>query len=259
MRESAIVLGLTLLLVGCSTKERPSALLSAGSGATPFAAIDPATAGSISGAVYLDGRPGKLPSINMQSEPACAKLNSSGAPAQAVAVASNGALADVVVYVRTGLANYRFAQENKPVPLDQKGCLYEPRVVALRTGQFLEIRNSDATIHNVHALPRNNDEWNKAQRAGAPALEISFPRPELAIPLMCNVHPWMRAFVFVFDHPYFAVTAADGKFVLPNLPPGTYTVEAWQEKLGTQSQSVTIMPRESKEISFRFATAAAGS
>ena len=139
-----------------------------------------------------------------------------------------------------------------PVVLDQKGCLYQPRVVALMTNQPLEIRNSDPTIHNVHAMPKSNAEWNRAQRAGTPAIDTSFQKPELAIPLMCNVHPWMRAFVFVFDHPYFSVTGGDGKFELKNLPPGTYTIEAWQEKLGTRSQTVTLGPREAKQVSFRF-------
>jgi hypothetical protein len=125
-------------------------------------------------------------------------------------------------------------------------------VVALMVNQTLEIHNSDATIHNVHAMPHVNGEWNKAQPAGGKVLRTSFSKPELAIPFMCNVHPWMRAFVFVFDNPYYAVTAGSGEFNLQNLRPGTYTIEAWQEKLGTQTQQVTVGPHESKHISFRF-------
>jgi hypothetical protein len=112
-------------------------------------------------------------------------------------------------------------------------------VVALMTNQPLEIHNDDATIHNVHATPKLNEEWNKAQRAGSPALTVSFPRPELAIPFMCNVHPWMRAFVFVFADPYHAVTTTAGKFELKNLPPGTYTIEAWHEKYGDPCRSTS--------------------
>jgi hypothetical protein len=132
--------------------------------------------------------------------------------------------------------------------------MYEPRVVALMVNQLLEVRNDDATIHNVHAMPKLNGGWNKAQRAGSPALSVSFPRPELAIPFMCNVHPWMRAFVFVFANPYFAVTTTAGKFDFTNVPPGTYAIEAWHEKYGARSQSVILGPRESKAISFRFSS-----
>ena len=167
-------------------------------------------------------------------------------------VDSNRNVANVVVYIKDGLGPHHFNPPQTAVSLDQNGCVYKPRIVALMVNQPLEIHNSDATIHNVHAMPHVNSEWNKAQPAGGKILHTSFPKPELAIPFMCNVHPWMRAFVFVFDHPYYAVTPATGAFNLLNLPPGTYTVEAWQEKLGTQSQRVTIGPHESKSISFRF-------
>ena len=217
-------------------------------------AVDPATAGSITGAIYLDGSAAVQPSINMQSEAACAKTGASSTTEQPVVVGTNGTLANVVVYVTDGLASYRFTAPETPVVLDQKGCLYDPRVVALMTNQPLEIHNSDATIHNVHAMPKTNGEWNKAQPAGGAVLKTSFPKPELAIPFMCNVHPWMRAFVFVFAHPYFEVTSKTGEFELKGLPPGTYTVETWHEKYGTQDQTVTIAPRETSQVSFRYKT-----
>lgn len=197
----------------------------------------------------------------MQSEPGCAKAGTNGLAGQPVVAGREGALANVVVYLNDGqgdgLAPYRFETLKAPVMLDQKGCMYEPRVVALMTNQPLEIRNSDATIHNVHAMPETNSEWNKAQPAGGAVLRTSFPKPELAIPFMCNVHPWMRAFVFVFDHPYFAVTAADGKFELKNVPPGIYKLTAWQEKLGTQTQTVTVQTQKQADVSFRFNSNAA--
>ena len=192
----------------------------------------------------------------MQSEAACAKAQPSGLASQPLAVGGDGGLASVVVYLSDypgdGLTRYRFDPPQAPVVLDQKGCMYEPRVVALMTNQPLEIRNGDATIHNVHAMPKANSEWNKAQPAGGVVLRTSFPKPELAIPFMCNVHPWMRAFVFVFDHPYFDVTAADGKFILKNVPPGRYTIAAWQEIIGTQTQTVTVKPQKQVDVSFRF-------
>jgi len=111
--------------------------------------------------------------------------------------------------------------------------------------------NSDNTTHNIHPLPTNNREWNKAEPAGS-TMEESFPREEIAIPVKCNVHPWMKSYVAVFKHPYFAVTGKDGSFQLPNLPPGDYTVEAWHEKLGTMTQKITITAGQTKSLDFTF-------
>lgn len=241
--------------VGCGGKSsRDSPPASAGATTTPAARVDPATTGSISGTVFLDGRPPVSGPIDMRVEPACAKARLSDGASDPVIVNDRGALANVVVYVKEGLARYRFDPPVAAVVLDQKGCRYEPRVVALMTDQPLEIRNSDATIHNVHAMPKTNDGWNRAQRAGAAAVRTSFSRPELAIPFMCNVHPWMRAFVFVFDHPYFAVTTREGKFELKDLPSGVYTIEAWHEEFGKRSLQTTLGQRETKEVSFRFSS-----
>lgn len=220
--------------------------------AAPAAVVDPATAGQVTGTVVLDGPPPAPSPVDMHSEPACAKANPSAAGFREVLTGANGALANVVVFVRAGLGIYRFDAPKQPAVLDQKGCAYDPRVVALVTNQPLEIRNHDDTIHNIHATAKVNGEWNKAQRAGSPALTVSFPNPELAIPLICNVHPWMRAFVFVFTNPYYAVTSTTGAFELRNLPPGTYTIEAWHEKYGIQDQTLMLGPHESKSISFRF-------
>lgn len=251
-----VVTAVVALAAGCGKEGVKSSSNSAAtkdSAKSPLESlVDPASAGSISGTVVLDGAPPALPAINMQSEPACAKANPTGAASQAVVVGSGGDLSNVVVYVKQGLGRYRFETPENPVVLDQKDCVYQPRVVALMTNQKLEIRNSDPTIHNVHAMPKSNAGWNRAQLAGSSVIEASFQKPELAIPFMCNVHPWMRAFVFVFDHPYFSVTRGDGKFELKNLPPGAYTIEAWQEKLGTLSHTVTLGPRESKQVSLRF-------
>lgn len=130
--------------------------------------------------------------------------------------------------------------------------MYEPHVLAVMTNQPIEIRNNDATVHNIHAMPRINRSWNRSEEPGNPPFQVRFPLPERAIPIMCNVHPWMRAFVFVFDNPYFAVTPKSGAFALKNLPPGTYTIEAWQEKYGVRDQTVTLAPRESTSVSFVF-------
>jgi hypothetical protein len=186
----------------------------------------------------------------MSGEPNC--RNSTPVFPQTVVAGKNGALANAVVYVKSGLGNYHFDPPAHPVVLDQKECMYEPHVVALMVNQPLEIRNDDLTIHNVHLVPKTNAQWNRSQTPGSPPLVTSFAKPELAISVECNVHPWMRSYMFVFNHPYYAVTSTPGTFDLKNLPPGTYTIEVWQEKYGTQDQTVTVGAKESKTISFAF-------
>ena len=129
--------------------------------------------------------------------------------------------------------------------------MYEPHVLALQANQPVEVTNDDPTTHNIHPLPANNREWNKAEIPGS-KIEETFPRPEIGIPVKCNVHPWMKGYVAVFKHPFFAVTGKDGSFALNNLPPGTYTIQAWHEKLGTTTQTITIGANESKNIDFVF-------
>jgi hypothetical protein len=129
--------------------------------------------------------------------------------------------------------------------------MYIPHVVAMQANQKLEVVNSDNTMHNIHPTPSINREWNKAQLPGSP-LEETFSREEVAIPVRCNVHPWMHSYIAVFRHPYFVVTGKGGSFELKNLPPGTYTLEAWHEKLGATTQTVTVGANETKSIDFTF-------
>lgn len=202
--------------------------------------------------MILNGKAPRLRAINMSAEPNCEQAHPGPVPSEEVVVGQGGTLANVVVYLKTDMSRYGFAKPMRPVLLDQRGCMYEPHVLALQVGQRLEVKNDDPTTHNVHALPANNPEWNKSQPPGAGEIDETFAVPELAIPLRCNVHPWMKAYVFVFESPYYAVTGKDGKFEIGNLPPGTYHVEAWQEKYGTQDQTVTIGPKESRQVSFTF-------
>jgi hypothetical protein len=138
------------------------------------------------------------------------------------------------------------------VVLDQKGCRYTPHVLGVQVGQPLEVLNSDPTLHNVHALPTANREFNTGQPLAGMKHTHRFSTREVMVPFKCDVHPWMRAFIGVLDHPYFGVTTADGTFRLEGLPPGTYTVEAWHETLGMQTQSVTIGAKESRDVAFSF-------
>jgi plastocyanin len=169
-----------------------------------------------------------------------------------VVVGAGGGLENVIVYVSEGLGERTFEPPQEPVVIEQKGCVYYPHVVALQANQKIRFVNRDPALHNCHPVPANNREWNKAQPPGMHAIEVSFARPEVAIPVKCEVHPWMRCYIAVFKHPYFAVSARNGSFDLKNLPPGKYTLEAWHEKFGTVAQEVTIGPNETKTVEFVF-------
>lgn len=206
---------------------------------------------AVRGVVKFEGTPPKPVHIDMSADPSCAKLHPGGVNAEAVVADRNGGLENVVVFVSDGLAGRTFDPPAKPAEIVQKGCLYQPHVVAMQANQKLDVINDDSTTHNIHPLPSNNREWNKSQPPGLP-LEETFAREEVAIPVKCNVHPWMHSYIAVFKHPYFAVTAKNGAFDLGTLPPGTYTIEAWHEKLGSMTQKVTVGNGESKPLEFVF-------
>ncbi len=210
-------------------------------------------AGSLTGSVKLEGPAPKRTPINMSREPVCAaKHKGSPALTEDLVVDSAGDLENVVVYISAGLPDVPSAPPAEPAVISQDGCSYMPHVIALQRNQKLRIVNADDTSHNIHPLPESNREWNKSQPAGAPSFEETFAREEIGIPVKCNVHSWMRAYISVFRHPYFAVTDKSGAFSIRNLPPGTYTVSAWQEKLGTVSQKITIAAGEAKNLQFAF-------
>jgi hypothetical protein len=244
-----LALGAALALAGCARNESSEPELAA-----PAATVDLSTAGSITGTVTLDGPPPAPRKIIMSAGPECAKLSPSLTYPQVV-IGDDSTLANVVVYIKSGLGRYRFDMPTTPARLDQKGCMFQPHVLALMARQPLEVANADPIVHNVHPAPHDNRAWNKSQPVGGSPIETSFDHPELAIPVLCNVHPWMRAYLFVFADPYFDVTSRTGTFNLKNLPPGTYTIEAWQEKYGTLDQTVTLAAKESKSILFTFKSA----
>jgi plastocyanin len=218
--------------------------------------VDAATAGSLDGRVLFDGPAPQNPPIKMTADPVCIRGNPNGASFETFLV-SGGGLDNVFVYVKDGLGNYYFDVPTEPVKLDQQGCYYRPHVFGVRVGQPIEITNSDPTIHNVHALPQANQEFNFPQQIQGMKNVKTFTARELMVPFKCDVHGWMRAYAGVLEHPYFAVTQNGGRFELKNLPPGTYTIEAWHERLGSQSQSVTLAEKETKAITFTYKTTAA--
>lgn len=208
------------------------------------------SAAAIVGRVRFEGQAPKPMPINMSADPTCLKQHP-GPTSERVIAGAEGGLQNVIIFIQSGLGDRTFDTPAEAVVIDQKGCMYQPHVIALRANQKLRVTNSDPVTHNIHPTPANNREWNKAQPPGS-TVEDSFAREEIAIPIKCNVHPWMRSYVAVFKHPFFAVTPADGSFTLRDVPPGDYVVAAWHEKLGTQTQKVTIAPGESKTLEFVF-------
>jgi plastocyanin len=213
-----------------------------------------AAAGEIIGTVKLDGAAPKPKPIDMGQEPSCAQIHASKpATTEGVVVGAGGGLANVVIYLSEGYA-WSDAEPSQPVKLDQKGCAYLPHVVAVNLGQKLIITNSDQAYHNVHPVPRfkgGNPEWNKSQMAGAAAIEETYKAEEVAFAVKCNVHPWMKAYVAVVKGPH-AVTSESGTFKLEGVPPGTYTLTAWQETYGTLTSKVTVVAGKSSPVDFTF-------
>src|ERR1700691_4778656 len=206
---------------------------------------------SVKGTVKFTGTPPKLSRIELSQDPICAKAHSTPVSTEEVVVGSVGGLGNVVVYVSDGLSSHDFQPPQPPAVLEQKGCQYKPHVLAMQAGQKLDVVNSDETTHNIHPIPNNNREWNMTQPHGMP-LEQTFMREEVSVPVKCNIHPWMRGYIAVFKHPYFVVSDKNGSFSLKDLPPGTYTITAWQEKLGTLNQKITVGAGESKTLDFAF-------
>ena len=244
-------LGLAASVVACGgggSTEKPAAPAAAASGKQ----VDPATAGNVNGAVMLDGTAPANEAIRMNADPVCVKENKGPQVQQTFLVGGGGELGNVFVYVKDGLGDYVFDTPTQTLVLDQKGCRYIPHVFGVRVNQPLEIVNSDPTLHNIHALPKANAEFNNGQPIQGMKMTHTFTAPEVMLPFKCDVHGWMNAYVGVLDHPYFAVTGADGKFELKSLPPGTYTIEAWHERLGAATEMVTLGEKETKDVMFRF-------
>ena len=209
--------------------------------------------GVITGKVKFTGAKPVMAKIDMTDEATCKAKYTTPPTQETVIVNANGTLANVFVYVKSGLpASYQAPAPSGPVVLDQNGCRYHPHVLGVMVGQTLEIKNSDGILHNIKAMGKKNRPFNVSQ-PNVTTTPRTFTAPEVMIPLECNVHGWMNAYLGVLPHPFFAVTGTDGSFKIAGLPPGTYTIEAWHEKYGVQEATVTVTGNETKTSDFTFA------
>ena len=252
LARSAIPCLLLGVLFGCSGPSPKTPSASKHESTPQFFQVDSATAGVLRGSIRFVGKKPARKPIDMSGDPACVEAHQGKPVDESILVNPNGTLANVFVYIKIGLEGKQFEVPRTPVTFDQHDCWFQPRVLGIQTGQILRITNSDPVTHNVHPVAQVNREWNHSQGAGDDPLERKFLRPEVMIPVKCNIHSWMHAYIGAVAHPYFAVTGADGTFEIRNVPPGDYVIEAWQEKMGTSQQKVTVSPRAEIDASFTF-------
>ena len=195
--------------------------------------------GSITGTITFEGKAPKMKPLRLDADPICVANNEIAPKKEWLILDENKGVKNVLVFVTEGL-NIDYSPPEEPVVIDQKGCIYSPHVLGIMAGQKLDILNNDGTLHNIHALPKVNKEFNKAQPRSKKKLSVKFEKPEAPFKVKCDVHPWMGAYIGVFDHPCFAVSGDDGTYIISDLKPGEYVIEAWHEKLGSQTANVTV-------------------
>jgi plastocyanin len=233
----------------------PAATAEAGEGgsAAPAAAAPAvvADAATLGGTIKFEGAAAKMAAIQMGADPYCQSQHPTPQMDEEVVVGPAGELANVIVFVKDVAGNY--PAPSTPSVLDQKGCHYVPHVSAVQVGQPVQIKNSDATLHNVHAMPEVNSQFNEGQPVQGMVSTKKFDKAEIKpFRIKCDVHGWMKSYMVVLPHPYHAVTAMNGTFSIGNLPPGSYTLVAWHEKYGQQEQQITVTAKEQKQVSFTF-------
>lgn len=249
MRRIVSVL-LVLFLAGCGAKNNDQSIEVPAD--TSGGTVDPATTGSVKGSVQFSGTVPVTPPISVRGNPECAAYHEGGSVPSEEVLVKNGRTQNVFIYVKKGLEGYRFDAPNTPVVIENKNCVYVPHVTGIQVGQPVELLNGDPTLHNIHSYAKNQKAWNLGLPFQNMKQTKKFTNEEVMITLKCDVHPWMIGYVGVLNHPYFAVTNEAGEFELKNLPPGEYVIEAWHEKLGTQSKTIKIGPQETQQIDFQF-------
>jgi plastocyanin len=251
----AVVLCAALFTARCGGGAKPAEKAAVPEAAKPveYFHVDPATAGTLRGKIAFRGAKPARQAISMDAEAGCETLHAGHAVYdESVVVGKGGGLANAFVYIRTGLEGKNFEPVKETATLSQRGCLFVPRVVGVRAGQTLAVKNADPVSHNIHPMPKNNREWNEQQSPESPVAEHRFGRPEIMIPVKCNVHSWMHAFIGVVAHPYFAVTGPNGSFEWSNVPPGDYTVDVWHESLGVQTKQAHVAASGHAAVDFTY-------
>ena len=213
--------------------------------------LDLSTVGTVSGDVRFEGPAPEQTVLDLRSQAECAAQHSGPVYGGDVLV-RDGKVENALVYVKEGLGDRVFAVPETPVVVDQKGCLFVPRVAAAQVGQPVRFLNSDPLPHNVHGIPQHAAGWNFSLGVRGAARTLTVDAAGPVIEVKCDIHPWMKAYLGMFDHPYFAVTGTDGRFALTALPPGTYVIEAWHERFGTRTMNVSLAAKEAKSITFTF-------
>ncbi len=245
-----------LFLFACAGGDQGGGAAESEGAAGEMASTGPMGQATVSGVVRFEGTAPANPTIDMSEESTCA-AKYEGAPTDPQAVVSNGMLANVFVYVRSGLpAGASYSAPPTAVVLDQEGCLYHPRVFGVMVGQNVEIRNSDALLHNIKAVPTANRGFNISQPQAGMTTNRTFNTPEIMVPFECNVHGWMHAYAGVTSHPFFATSGEGGAFTIPGLPAGEYVLEAWHELFGTREATVTVPETGSVSVEFTFSPSA---
>ncbi len=230
------------ILAGCGEQKAPEVTTAVSSENIPAqAAVPSAGEGVIKGKVLFSGTAPEAVKLDLGADPVCAGAHSDGLLSETLTVNANGTLRDAFVYVKSGLpSGVSYPVPAEAVVMDQKGCRYTPHVFGVQVNQPVTIVNSDGTLHNVHAQLKNSKEFNLGMPIQGMKMTKKFPQPEVMAHFKCDVHPWMSAYAGVLDHPFFAVTGEDGSFEIKGLPAGQYTLEVWQEKLGTQTAAVDV-------------------
>jgi len=253
MHKSFAILAVTGLCAAACGAPTPSASAAAGTAAAPAPQgkkVDAATAGAVSGKVTLSG-PAPAPEVmRVAVDQTCIQAMGTSAKSDAILIGADGAIQNAFVYIKDSLSDYAFDVPAAPVVLDQVGCRYAPKVFGVRVGQPLEMINSDATMHNVHAMPMVNQEFNRGTPKQNDRFTQIFTAPEQMVLFKCDLHAWMRAYGGVMPHPFFQVTGADGAFSLKGIPPGKYELAVWHEKLGKTSQTIEIGNSQSVSLNF---------
>ena len=248
-----VLLAAIATAVACSRRSDvpPVAVIpAAGGGAASMGAGATGTS-SVTGAITLDGTPPAAETIRMNSDPVCL-MGATNTETEYYVVGDGAGLGNVFVHVTGESIAGTYPTPSEAILLNQEGCRYTPHVFGVQVGQAVTIQNSDPTLHNIHATPAVNAEFNTGQPIQGMTMERTFDEVEVMVPFKCDVHGWMNAYVGVLPHPYFAVSGPDGGFDISNLPAGNYVVEAWHEVLGTQTQSVTVGDGATAELSFTF-------